>query len=262
MKSRIISLTITILFITLAHSRVLTKQNGTKDSESSVSLSNNSQTRAQHNKIINEAMKSHLSHDEESMSNKSQQVVVIKQAIKSTKTPSEVSRDDSSPSQKQVVVQVVKSNKTSFQTDPSMRSDQKVHVVVAKNSVKSSHKNESDRSVVPQVVVVTHNETQNLSQETSSFKTDPSMKDYDINQKSHVSETHVIEKTVDKSETSSSHNSDIIEDVVVNKGTQVLSERSSDLDNTSQTVSETRDVSEGLKITSAFVGVVTLIAML
>ena len=247
MKSRIISITITILFITLAHSRVLTKKSNAKDSESSISLHSNTETRAQHNKIVNEAMKSKKTMDDESMSSPSQKPYVINTKIQSHETSSH--HDESSlKSNHQVVVQVQvnKSNKSSHKELSKETSSMESHSRPQVNVVVVADKSHNN--------CTSHNNSDN-----SSLKTDPSMKDYDINQDpSHRSQPAIIKRTEESNE-SSSKNSDVIEEQIVNKGTQVLSEKSSDLDETSHKESR---VSEGLKITSAFVGVATLMIML
>ena len=226
---------------------MLTKQNGLKDTESNVSVESNVETRAQHNKIVNEAMKSNNTLDEESMSSHSHPAVTIKQTIKSTKTPSEVSRDETSHNN----VSETTSLKTSVKSN-----EHQVEVLVASHQSQDSSADLSRKSVENHVVTVETRTEHNLSQETSSLKTDSSMKDYDINEQ-RSNQTQPLER---------SHNSDVIEEVIVKKNTQVLSEKSSekssDLDEQSSSLKESRDASEGLKITSAFVGVVTLIAML
>jgi hypothetical protein len=245
MKIRFTTITLTILFISFTHTRVLTKSNKLKDDESSVSIESNVDTRVQTNKVVQEPVKSNVK-DNESMTNESSHV-----------------------SSKSKIVQshpVDASNKSSEEV--SRKSVEAKILPSVTRSVHSSHKTSAVSELQKEnvVVEVRDAETSNkLSNETSSFKTDPSMKDYDINatesQANKSLSNEVAHKEV-KSQESSSHNSDVIEDTVVNKGTQVLSEKSDMIEEESTSVTESRDASEGLKIASAFVGVVTLIAML
>ena len=78
------------------------------------------------------------------------------------------------------------------------------------------------------------------SSEDSSLKTDPSMKDFDLK------------------DDNKSKNSDVISETVLNQGSQVLDEKSSEVDQDEKTK---KDKSESLKITSAFISVITLIAL-
>ena len=248
MKIRFTTITLTILFISFTHARVLTKSNKLKDDESSVSIESNVDTRVQTNKVVQEQVQSSAK-DNESMSSENSHVSSKSKIVASH--PVEVSNKTSEHSshkstENQVLPSVTRSVHSSHKTSVASESSQKqaeVTVVVKEESKRNEH----------------------LSNETSSFKTDPSMKDYDINQTESQANKSVANEVVHKEVTSnesSSHNSDVIEDTVVNKGTQVLSENSDMIEEESTSVKESRDASEGLKIASAFVGVVTLIAML
>ena len=113
-------------------------------------------------------------------------------------------------------------------------------------SPQASHQSISQKETVkvdnlPKNDVVIETTVHNTSEE-SSLKTDSSMKDYDINQ------TEI--------QAQKSHNSDVIEEVVLKTNSQVLDEKNSEVEaNTAE------KKSEGLKITSAFVGIATLIAL-
>ena len=111
----------------------------------------------------------------------------------------------------------------------------------------------SQKSIIPEVKVVVNQETNQTpvlldtpvhnNSEESSLKTDSSMQDYDLNQS---------QKPDNKS-----HNSDIIEETVVTTHSQILDENNSNVEE----ASTKKEKSEGLKIASVFMGIVTLIAL-
>ena len=121
------------------------------------------------------------------------------------------------------------SEETSFKTDPSMK------------DYKLNESEKQSENIMNEGFIDMRDIKSEKNSEETSFKTNPSMKDYDYDQADKKSEKSVISETV------------------IQQKSQVLDEKSSEIEK-EETENQTK--SESLKITSAFISVMTLITLL